>query len=66
MSKNDNTIKEKIAELDALLAWFDSEEVDIEAALEQFEKVEKLAAEIKAELQETENKIEVIKQKFDR
>jgi exodeoxyribonuclease VII small subunit len=66
MSKNDNTIKEKIAELDALLAWFDSEEVDIEAALEQFEKVEKLAAEIKAELQGTENKIEVIKQKFDR
>lgn len=60
-----STIKEKLAELDELVAWFENDDVDIEQALKKFEQAEKLADEIGGELKSAKNKIEVIKKKFD-
>lgn len=65
MTKNSSTIKQKLAELDKLVAWFEQDDIEIEQALKKFEQAEKLAADISDELQTTKNKIEIIKKKFD-
>ena len=65
MKKNDMTIQEKIAALDTLVAWFDSDEFSLEAAIDQFKKAELLAKEIETDLSRLKNEIEVVKQKFD-
>ncbi len=60
-----NTIKEKLVELDELVAWFEQDDIEIDQAIKKFDDAEKLAAEIGDELQSAKNKIEVIKKKFD-
>lgn len=64
MTKN-NTIKEKLSELDELVTWFEQDDIEIDQALAKFEEAEKLADEIGKELKTAKNKIEVIKKKFD-
>ena len=64
MSKT-KKLSDKLAELDQLVGWFDNEDVDIDDAIEKFDEVGALAADIKAELAVLENKITVLKQKFD-
>lgn len=65
MSAKNSTIKQKLAELDTLVAWFESDDIQIEEALGKFEQAEKLADEIGSELKSAKNKVEVIKKKFD-
>lgn len=65
MSQKSSTIKQKLAELDELVAWFEGEDIEIEQALKKFEQAEKLATDIGKELQSAKNKIEIIKKKFD-
>jgi exonuclease VII small subunit len=65
MSSTNKTISEKTAELTKLVAWFDSEEFTLEAALDQFKLAEKLALEIEADLSSLKNEIQIVKQKFD-
>lgn len=65
MSEKSKSIKQKLAELDKLVAWFEQDDIEIEQALKKFEEAEKLAAEISDELQTAKNKIEIIKKKFD-
>lgn len=65
MSEKSKSIKQKLAQLDQLVAWFEQDDIEIEQALKQFEKAEKIAAEISDELQTAKNKIEIIKKKFD-
>ncbi|MBI3494930.1 exodeoxyribonuclease VII small subunit [Candidatus Saccharibacteria bacterium] len=60
-----STIKEKLSQLDELVAWFEQDDIDIEQSLKKFEQAEKLADEIGDELKTAKNKIEVIKKKFD-
>lgn len=62
---NNNTIQEKIAALEALVAWFDSDEFTLEIALDKFKEAEKLAGEIESDLSQLKNDIEIVKQKFD-
>lgn len=64
MSKADKTIQEKMTELSELVAWFDSEEFELERALDVFKQAEKLAAEIETELNTLKNEVVLIKQKF--
>lgn len=64
--KNNPTIAAKMAELDMLLAWFESDDFELEAALDKFTEAEKLATEIEAELAEFKNKITVIKRDFSK
>ena len=65
MSKNDMTVQEKMAKLGELVAWFDSDEFQLEAALDKFKEAETLANEIEDDLKNLKNDIEVVKKKFD-
>lgn len=64
MNQN-KTIQEKTAQLNQLVAWFDSEEFVLEQAVEKFREAEVLAEEIEADLTTLKNEIQVIRQKFD-
>ena len=58
------TISMKLERIEALLQWFESEEVTVEQALEKYEEALGLAKELEAQLQNAKNKVEVIKKKF--
>ena len=60
-----SSIAEKTAKLDELIAWFDSDDFELEKALDVFKKTEKLAAEIEHDLLSLKNTIEVVKTRFD-
>lgn len=68
MSKaSDNkSIAEKMAELNKLVDWFESDNFSLEKALEKFAEAEKLAKEIEYDLKNFKNKITVIKKDFSR
>lgn len=63
---NNQAIAAKLAKLDELVAWFDSDLFDLEQALDKFTEAEALAAEIEQELGEFKNAIEIVKARFDR
>ena len=64
-SEQDRDFGAKLKELEAITAWFESGEVDLNAALAKFERGMQLADELKQELQQIENRVEAIKAKFD-
>lgn len=63
-AKNNMTVAEKAAKLNELIAWFDSDDFELEKALDTFSKAEKLAIEIEHDLSVLKNDIEVVKAKF--
>lgn len=63
-TKNKLTIAEKTASLNELVAWFDSDDFELERALDVFSKAEKLAEEIEQDLMNMKNNIEVVKARF--
>ncbi len=65
MSKTKPSISQKIAELDALLAWFDGEDFELEAATAKFRQAEELARVIEQELLEMKNEVIVLSERFD-
>lgn len=65
MSQTSKSIAEMRTELAELLAWFESDEFEVEQAIDKFKEAEKLAASIEKELLERKNQINVLKQKFD-
>ncbi len=65
MSVKKRSIAEKTAQLDELVEWFDSDEFELERALDKFKEAETLAAEIEEDLKGLKNEVSVIKKKFD-
>lgn len=65
MSQSDKSIQEKTASLNELVAWFDSDDFVIEAAIDKFKQAETLAAEIEHDLKTVQNEVKIIKDKFD-
>lgn len=63
--ENKLTIAEKTAMLDKLVVWFDSDDFELEQALDKFSEAEKLAADIEADLLSLKNDIEIVKTKFN-
>lgn len=59
-ANNQATVAEKMAQLDELLAWFDSDEFELEQAIEKYEAARKLAADIEKSLVALKNEIEVV------
>ena len=51
-------------ELEAITAWFEKEEVDLDEGLKKFERGLELAKACKDKLSEVENKVKEIKEKF--
>lgn len=65
MSGKNKSIAEKRDELGELLIWFDSDQFNVEGAVDKFKQAEKLASEIERELTEAKNTIVELKQRFD-
>ena len=63
--KSEMSIKEQLAQLDALIAWFDQADFDLDEALAKFDQGMQLADAIKQRLSSVEAKITILKQKFD-
>ncbi len=62
--KKKNTIAENIENLEALLEWFESEEITVESSIQKYEEALKLSQELQSQLDEAKNQVEVIKKKF--
>lgn len=60
------SLTELMNQLDQIVAWFNSGEVDIDEATVKFDEGVKLAEYIKAKLAETDSKINQIKLKLDK
>ena len=65
MSAKSSDLSKKLEELEKLVAWFESDEIDIEQAIDKFEAGSKLADEIREQLATLENKITVLTERFD-
>jgi len=52
-------------ELAELMAWFESEQVDLDAAVSKYEQAMKLLAAMEAHLKTAQNKIKKIAAKFE-
>jgi exodeoxyribonuclease VII small subunit len=65
-AKNNSTIAGKTTKLNELIAWFNSDDFELEQALDKFTEAEKLAHEIEKDLLALKNRIEVVKAKFER
>lgn len=66
MSKVSKSIKEKMAELDTYIEWFESDKFELEKAVDTFKKAEVLAKDIEADLAAIKNDIVVLKESFDK
>jgi exonuclease VII small subunit len=66
MSQPKLDIKEKMAKLDELLAWFTGDDFELEAALDTFSEAKALADSIDADLVAMKNTITVLGEQFDR
>lgn len=64
MSKSDQTIQEKIEQLDNLVAWFESDDFKLEQASVKLKEAAKLATDIENDLKFVANDIEQVKKSF--
>ena len=64
-AKNNQTLAEQIEQLDNLAEWFEQDDFDIEEAIAKFDEASQVAESVKTKLSELENKITVLKQRFD-
>lgn len=60
---NTQTVAELQAELDSVISWFESDEVDIDLAIEKFKQGQALILELKTRLQQAELQIKKIQSK---
>lgn len=65
-AKNSSSIQEKMNQLEEIVEWFESDDVDIDEALAKYEAGQKLANELQADIKETKNKFTKIKKSFDK
>lgn len=65
MSDKTKPFAEDMAELEAITAWFESPDIDLDEALAKFERGMELASSLKKQLGVVENKIEKIKKSFE-
>lgn len=56
----EKSLKERLAEFNEIVEWFDGDDIDIDEAIAKFEQGSKLADQIKEQLNEAKNKIKLI------
>ena len=64
MTKSEKTIQEKISQLDELVAWFESDDFQLEQASAKLKEAAKLASDIEHDLNAVANDIEQVKKSF--
>lgn len=62
---SDNGIQKRLELLEEKMAWFQSDQFNLDEASAKFNEVDTLAQEIEEELMTMKNSVEVLKQKFD-
>lgn len=65
MSEAKTSIAKKQAELAELLAWFESDDFAVDQAAAKLQRAHKLAGDIESDLNQLENEINVLAQRFD-
>ncbi len=68
MSKNDSqvtSVSQKMDELTKLVSWFETDEFELEQAIDRYKQAETLADEIEKDLSALKNEVTVLKNKFD-
>ena len=66
MSYDTYTIQEMMDQLEQLLAWFESDDVTVEMAVEKYEAATQLSVALEDRLKNAQNQIEVIKKKYSK
>ena len=69
MSKTDNkteSVEAKMVRLREMVAWFESDEFNIEQASTRFSQAAELAKEIEDDLSSLKNEINLVKQSFEK
>lgn len=66
MSENKQTLNQRIEKLNKEVEWFYSDDFKLDEAISRYEEAIKLANEIEKDLGELKNKVEVLKEKFDK
>lgn len=66
MSESKKTLNQKIEKLNTEVEWFYSDEFKLDEAILRYEEAISLASEIEKDLVGLKNKIEVLKEKFDK
>lgn len=64
-NKSEETLETQLKQLDQVVAWFDQEDFDVEEALGKYEQGIELVTAIEDRLKHLENKVEVLKKRFD-
>lgn len=64
MNKSDTTIQQKIDQLDALVAWFDGDDFQLEQASRKLQEAAKLAKSIEQDLNTVSNEVAQVKRSF--
>ena len=60
-SNADNrSLREQMEQLEEILAWFDSDEFELEAAVERYQQAARVAEQIDQRLTEIKNKVTII------
>lgn len=67
MSKENsaNSINGKLDKLDEMIEWFNSDDFELEDAIEKYKQAEALANEVENDLNNIKNEVNILKQKFD-
>ncbi|HET6622780.1 MAG TPA: exodeoxyribonuclease VII small subunit [Candidatus Saccharimonadales bacterium] len=60
-----NNLKTDLKDLQAIVDWFEADDLDLDQAIAKFDEGVKKADDIKKQLEQLENKITVLKQRFD-
>lgn len=63
--KNDPSLTDQLRQLDELTKWFDQDDFDLDEALKKFDDGVALTEQIETRLKKLENKITILKQRFD-
>ena len=64
-AKNEPNLASQIQQLDELAMWFEQDDFDIEEAIAKFDEASQVAKSVKEKLSDLENKITVLKERFD-
>lgn len=57
---DNRSLREQMEQLEEILAWFDSDELELEAAVERYQQATRVAEQIDQRLTEIKNKVTII------
>ncbi len=65
MSKSDPKVNDLFEELDTIVEWFSSDDVDLESSLEKYERGLEIIGQLEKKLDTIDSKLEIIHKKFE-